>query len=268
MHVMIKFLDGKRYNVYDKENFPKNNMADYSTACYDKETDLIYPMRKVTDTEPGLYNSGMKLQNGDPVYIQVEPTDEVKQKYTTEEGFVNFDSRDSLSQYIANVDKERQLNESVVSTVDNVYSIRIGQNDSPLSKLHKTAINAKHMDIYKYRDRIGANFNNDKRSCEASTITINKAGEIGKPMDISYFAIAMDAEEGVPNPMKGIYCVEINGRSDAQVRKLDIPGLREVLMDKSYVPEEETNEDEEESDDNDLGLTDGSDLSFDYDEED
>ena len=266
MHVMIKFLDGKRYNVYDKDQFPKSNIADYSTASFDKETGLIYPMRKLTDTEPGLYNSGMKLANGDPVYIQVEPTDEYKHLYGTDEGFVNFDSRDSLSQYIANVDKERQLSESVVSTVDNVYNIRIGQNDSPLSKLHKTAINAKHMDIYKYRDRIGANFNNDKRSCEASTITINKAGEIGKPMDISYFAIAMDSEDGVPNPMKDIYCVEINGRSDAQVRKLNIPGLREFLMDKSYEPEE-AKEEEEQVDESDE-VDDGSDLSFDYDEED
>ena len=207
--VMKKYIDGKRYDVYDQSNAPTNpdGIDNNSAMLID---DVVLPFRRVTETAPGLYNTGMIMPNGMPVMIKKMPTEEEAEAYSTKTGFVDFGDIKSIRDYMEKVDEERKLTEAYVSNVENVYIPTIQENDSLFMKGFKKAIALKSMDIYSYRDKFGTNFNNDKRSMESSSITLKKWEDIAPNLYMKMTITFDNADPNVPNPMARPVTVEIN----------------------------------------------------------
>ena len=112
---------------------------------------------------------------------------------------------------MVNVDKERALTQSIISNVDNEYRPNIRENDEVFMQLVKQAICEKHFDISKYKSIFGSNFNNDKRSLEARSITLNKATEILTKLDVEIEITLRNRGDNIPNPMQRSVTGIING---------------------------------------------------------
>ena len=59
----------------------------------------------------------------------------------------------------------------------------------------------KNIDINKYEQRFGKNFNNDKRLFNNPTISLSKLETIAKALDMKLTLVIEDDNASVPNPM-------------------------------------------------------------------
>ena len=202
MSIIKKFMNGRYYDVYRVNELPENyNELSNNTAILEDEK-VVLPVRKGNEKGPGYYDTGMS-ENGVSLMIRIPPTEEeVEETYNTRKNFINFDQTSSITEYMINVDKERQLTENIVSNVENEYKPITKPTDDPFMQLVKEAIRQKHFDISKYKDVFGTNFNNDKRSLESKSITLNKATEILSKLGIEIFVGLRNADDSVPNPMR------------------------------------------------------------------
>lgn len=202
MGIMKKFMNGKYYDVYCKDKLPEHYSETGSNTAILDSKDVVLPIRKGNEKGPGYYDTGIS-SNGVSLMIRIPPTDkEIESVYNTRENFINFDNTDSITQYMINVDKERRLTENIISNVENEYQPVSKPTDDPFMKLVKEAIRQKHFDISKYKDVFGTNFNNDKRSLESRSITLNKAIEILTKLGIEIFIGLKNVDDNVPNPMR------------------------------------------------------------------
>lgn len=203
------------YTVYDKDQVPSSIDLSQNVAIVDDEG-VVLPVRKhPNDRGPGYYRSGFVSTNGSEILIRVDPTpEEVESTYNTTTDFIDFGDSRNIVDYMVNVDRERALTQSIISNVDNEYRPNIREHDEAFMQLVKTALYEKHFDISKYKGIFGANFNNDKRSLEARSITLNKATEILTKLDVEIEITLRNRGDSVPNPMQRSVSGIING-SDA-----------------------------------------------------
>ena len=95
----------------------------------------------------------------------------------------------------------RDMESTILSEIDSVFTPSIGENDSPEMKAFKEAIIMKHIDINKYAPRFGDNFLNDKRILKTGSITMNKLISMCQKLDIEVQLTLRDASDDVINPM-------------------------------------------------------------------
>ena len=193
---MKKFISGKYYDVYTREELPNNYATFNNNTAILEDDGTVLPIRSDTESGPGYYDgfAGFK--------IRIPPKEEQRELYSTSRDFIDFSKAESLRDYLIQMDKEKQFNQNTISNVENEYKPVIKPDDDPFMKLVKTAIHEKHLDISKYKNVFGQNFNNDKRSLEAKSITLNKASEILTKLGIEIFIGLRNIEEDVPNPMR------------------------------------------------------------------
>lgn len=215
---MKKYMNGKYYDVYTKETFSENIGSSYNNIAIIDNQGVVLPIRNCNEKGPGYYPTGMNM-SGVSMYVKIEPTqDEINDTYNSKDNFIDFNDTDTLTQYMINIDKERQLTENIISNVENEYKPTIRKNDDPFMQLVKEAIHQKHFDISKYKEIFGVNFNNDKRSLESSSITLNKANEILTKLGIEISIGLRNANSNIPNPMRN----EVSGVINSPDFKVNI----------------------------------------------
>lgn len=211
-------MNGAYYDVYDIDKVPVN--IDYENekcAIIDRDG-VVLPIRKNSSRGPGYYKTGFCLDNGQEVFFKVNPTqEEIESTYNDKTNYIDFSKTSNLIDYMVNIDKERSLTENIVSNVENEYRPNIKDSDDPFMKLVKTAIQQKKFDISKYKPIFGSNFNNDKRSLESKSITLNKAVEILTKLDVEIKITLQDRGDNVPNPMRKPVSAIINGLNDFHI---------------------------------------------------
>ena len=93
------------------------------------------------------------------------------------------------------------MENEILTDRNNVFSINIGDNDTPEMKALKTAINTKRVDKRNYESRF-EQFQNDMRLLKGNTITLAKLISFCDKFDIDAELTLRDKNDGdIPNPI-------------------------------------------------------------------
>lgn len=203
-------IDGKIVDVIDKQELSTGGNLPYGYTGIEMG-DYVLPLRAKNDTRPGVYRAGNVL-------LQVKNPSASEETEYSKENIIDFGSACDMKELISRQNALREMERSIVTTVDNIFCPQIRETDAPEMVALKRAVAAKGIDIDKYESRFGANFNNDKRLFDKSSITLTKLKSLCGALDINATLILKDASEDVPNPMREeivIPLTEIGGEEDA-----------------------------------------------------
>ena len=125
---------------------------------------------------------------------------------------------ESLKEAIELQDRLHSAEREILTTVDSVFCPRITDADTPEMKGLKEAVTAKHIDLDKYEQRFGPNYNNDKRLFNRDSITMSKLKMMLNVLDMKGTLIIEDKADDVPNPIGRKIVVDLteNGYDDSE----------------------------------------------------
>lgn len=215
-------LNGKMYNLISKEEYIKNK------SYYDNENNIAIETENgyalpLTQSKfgVGLYNGPDKL-----IRCNMPPQEQREQYKITDENKIDFTSVNNISDYYEKYIKYNEAEREIITTTTNQFKPKIKEDDSALLKLVKESISNKNIDIDKYADRFD-NFNNNKRllSPSYSDITMNKAILLLSNLDVDVYAITVNKDKDVPNPMNKSFIRKITGNGE----ELNIDQLIDIL---------------------------------------
>lgn len=216
-------INGKMYNLITKEEYMKNK------NYYDTEgsTAIETPDGFALPVTQGRNNVGVYSSPNEKLVRYTMPSEEEQDMYRiTDENKIDFTTvnniNDYYNKYIEYNDSEREI----LTTTTNKFKPKVKEDDSPLLKLVKESICDKNIDIDKYADRFD-NFNNNKRllSPAYNDITMNKATLLLDNLDVDVYAITINKDNDVPNPMSKPFIRKITGEGE----EFDIDSLIDVL---------------------------------------
>ena len=206
-------VDNKIYDVVTFEEYTSNPTAYIPEFTAIEDEGMIYPIRRKTDTRAGMYPGTIACKFVHPV---PEETDIYSSK-----NIIDFDKADSLKDIIEKQDKLRQAERGILTTVDNVFYPNITENDSPEMVGLKQAVIAKQIDLDKYEQRFGINYNNDKRLFNKPTITLAKLKTMFDVLDMKATLTIEDKNSDVPNPMNTKIVVDLTSDGDNKEEDTD-----------------------------------------------
>ena len=187
-------IDGKIVDVVDKSELSTGTNLPYGYTGVEID-DLVLPLRAKNDTRPGVY------RNSNIILTVKKPEPEEHDNYS-KENIIDFGSASDMRDLISKQNALREMERSIVTTVDNIFCPQIRETDAPEMVALKRAVAAKGIDIDKYESRFGPNFNNDKRLFDKSSITLTKLKSLCNALDIEATITLKDASGDVPNPMR------------------------------------------------------------------
>ena len=197
--------DGKIYDLVDFTDYMTNRSIYMDEYTAIQQDEYVLPIRKKTDTRPGVYPSG-------PVAFFILPQEEEKQDYSAQ-NIINFSDAETIKDIIEKQERLRNTERGILTTVDNVFVPKINDTDSPEMVGLKQAVIAKKIDLDKYEQRFGPNFNNDKRLFSKDSITMAKLKMMFDVLDMKGTLIIEDKSPDVPNPIGGQIIVDLSGSS-------------------------------------------------------
>ena len=204
-------IDGKIVDVVDKSELSTGTNLPYGYTGVEID-DLVLPLRAKNDTRPGVY------RNSNIILTVKKPEPEEHDNYS-KENIIDFGSASDMRDLISKQNALREMERSIVTTVDNIFCPQIRETDAPEMVALKRAVAAKGIDIDKYESRFGPNFNNDKRLFDKSSITLTKLKSLCNALDIEATITLKDASGDVPNPMREeivIPLTDIGGEENVQ----------------------------------------------------
>nr|DAQ69677.1 MAG TPA: hypothetical protein [Caudoviricetes sp.] len=205
MDLRTTTIDGKIVDIISedkyrqKQSMYQSNPQMYNSTAvefFDKDISYILPLRSVSDTRPGIYPSGSIY------FVRVPNDNKSKLEYASENlNIIDFNDTSTMKDFLSKNAQIRDMESTILSEIDSVFTPSIGENDSPEMKAFKEAIIMKHIDINKYAPRFGDNFLNDKRILKTGSITMNKLISMCQKLDIEVQLTLRDASDDVINPM-------------------------------------------------------------------
>lgn len=199
-------VDNKIYDVISFSDYATKPEAYVPEFTAIENEGSIYPIRKKTDIRPGMYP-------GPIVCKFVRPSDEERDIYSAEH-IINFDEAHSLKDIIERQNQLNQTERGILTTIDNVFCPVISEDDTPEMVGLKQAVIAKGIDLDKYEQRFGVNYNNDKRLFNKPSITLTKLKTMFDALDMKATLIIEDKSPDVPNPMGTKIVVELTSDSE------------------------------------------------------
>ena len=186
----------------ESTNESKNNIAIEANGC-------ILPVRGSTDKRPGAYRAGS-------FYMKTVMPDSIElPNYRADDNhIVDFTKAEDIRGIIKAESKLRNLEVSRLTTIDNICAPRIRPDDAPEMVGLKKAIIQKHIDLDKYEQRFGDNYNNDRRLLEKDNITLTKLKTFAKALDMKLTLTFEDNGKNVPNPIGEPIRVTVIGGED------------------------------------------------------
>ena len=126
-------------------------------------------------------------------------------KPTTDEyssdNIIDYSDSKNLGDILTKDNLVRNMENEILTDRNNVFSINIGDNDTPEMKALKTAINTKRVDKRNYESRF-EQFQNDMRLLKGNTITLAKLISFCDKFDIDAELTLRDKNDGdIPNPI-------------------------------------------------------------------
>lgn len=197
-------IGGAIYSVITPEEYYKNPEAYRQFTAVRSDDGYLYPVRNTKDmSKPGFYSDGY-------IHYFVPPVGEEQQKMYSEDGIINFSNAENLRELLKEQQRLRSEERVILTTIDNVFTPEISENDTPEMKALKEAIQSKGIDLDKYEQRFGPNYNNDKRLLRKGSITFGKMRTICDALDIKVTLTIEDMNPDVPNPIGKVITTEVN----------------------------------------------------------
>lgn len=202
-------INGRLMSVVSLEDYNKNPelYTQSSTAIEIKDQNLVLPIIGKYDNNPGIYVSSGELFST----INVPDNED---EYSLDR-VIDLSDTKNMKELMEKQELIRDIEFEMLTTVDNIFSPKIGENCSPAMRALKTAVIEKKIDINKYGDRFGSNFNNDKRQYNKDTISMQMLERQCNGLDIKATLILEDASEDVPNPIGRKIVVELTEGGDS-----------------------------------------------------
>ncbi len=209
-------VDGKIVDIISEQEYcDKWRMfADNPSLCAGSAVEIqgndgvsyVLPIRGKSDDRPGIYPDGC-------IYFTRFPEDhDTAQKYRYDcLDIIDFNDVRSVEEFLSKNGQIREMENSVLTDIDSVFTPQIGKNDTPEMRAFKEAIASKHIDISRYAPRFGDNFLNDKRILKTPSITMNKLVSMCKKLDIEAELTLRNASPDVANPMPNEVTVILTG---------------------------------------------------------
>ena len=198
-------IGGFMYDVISLDEYYKNPELynQYTAIMYGDG--YVYPIRNRNDYRPGFYVTG-----GFDFFKH--PVGEESAIYS-QQNVIDFHNPTNYKELIQAQQKLASAERSILTTIDNVFTPEIDDNDTPEMKAIKQAILDKHIDLDKYEPRFGPNYNNDKRLLKKGSITFGKLRSICDALDIKATITFEDANADVPNPIGRVITTELTGNT-------------------------------------------------------
>lgn len=196
-------INGRLYEVVPLHVFQSN--PDAYLAGYTAVEDgfgYIYPVQNSTSFEPGL-----RFRQNCPVqFFNVSEGDEAK--YSVNK-VIDYSKAKDIKEFIETQNMVKELEKSILTSSDTIFTPAEDPNDSPAMKALKEAVTNKKIDLNKYEPRFGANFNNDKRIFSKENISLPMLVRMCNALDIKATLTLEDKNSDVPNPINKTISVEI-----------------------------------------------------------
>lgn len=206
MDLRTTTVDGKLVDVLSEQEYAEKakiyseNPSMYQNTALEisnGDNSYVLPFRNKTDDRPGIYN-----EMDGSIYFVRFPNEEEDASYNSKDlQIVDYSNVNDVKEFLKKNDQIRDMENTILSDIDSVYTPSIGEQDSPEMKAFKMAIASKHCDLNKYAPRFGDNYLNDKRILKGPSITMNKLISMSKKMDIEVEMILRNSGDDVANPM-------------------------------------------------------------------
>ena len=193
-------LGNRLYSVISMEEYT-NNPEIYNPryTAIEKPYAVLPLASRSIDSGPGIY-----YQQGAMVAMVQKPTN--PDEYSTSQ-IINYNDAKSIGDIIKNNQLIRDIQNDIITTSDNIFFLKIGDDDTPEMRALKQAINSKQVDKKQYED-LFEQYQNDMRLLKGSSITLGKLVSICTAFDIGVDLTLRDKED-CPNPMNTEIVVDL-----------------------------------------------------------
>ena len=200
-------IDGKIYKAYDYAVYNQyreelESLPNVAIRFQKNDGSVeVLPVRGPINgsmNKPGVYT-------GKQVDIFSHPeTEEEKTEYNPKPGDRYFDFGDvkTIQEYLDKADQLCEIKNQILESPDNLTIAPLRPNDEPAMRGLKLAINAKGIDLDKYKDRFGVNYPNNKRKLTDTSITLFQMERFCECLDMDMDITLRDKEGNIANPMK------------------------------------------------------------------
>ena len=191
------------YDVCTLEQYTQNPNQYLKNHTAIVEGDYLYPVLSATQNGPGVHvNPGMIS------YFQT-PTDNIEEY--KKENAIRFDDVKDIATMIDKLEAVKKIEDDVLTSADNIFSVKIKPGDTPEMVALKTAVNEKKIDLDKYEHRFGSNYHNDKRLFNKPSISLGMLKRVTSALDMQVTMTIEDAPDA-PNPIGRKIEVQLNGK--------------------------------------------------------
>ena len=191
------------YDVCTLEQYTQNPNQYLKNHTAIVEGDYLYPVLSATQIGPGVHvNPGMIS------YFQT-PTDNIEEY--KKENAIRFDDVKDIATMIDKLEAVKKIEDDVLTSADNIFSVKIKPGDTPEMVALKTAVNEKKIDLDKYEHRFGSNYHNDKRLFNKPSISLGMLKRVTSALDMQVTMTIEDAPDA-PNPIGRKIEVQLNGK--------------------------------------------------------
>ena len=191
------------YDVCTLEQYTQNPNQYLKNHTAIVEGDYLYPVLSATQIDPGVHvNPGMIS------YFQT-PTDNIEEY--KKENAIRFDDVKDIATMIDKLEAVKKIEDDVLTSADNIFSVKIKPGDTPEMVALKTAVNEKKIDLDKYEHRFGSNYHNDKRLFNKPSISLGMLKRVTSALDMQVTMTIEDAPDA-PNPIGRKIEVQLNGK--------------------------------------------------------
>ena len=209
-------INGRLYEVETLENYTKNPdvyLQGY-TAILDQDTSLVLPI--VTNSS----TTGISIKDNCPVALVNMPQENDKTEYSAD-SIIDYSKATDFGKFMEMQQMVRDIERDVLTSPDNIYVPVESPEDSPALRALKQAVVDKHIDIDKYEKRFGANYNNDKRNFNKTSISLPMLVRMCNALDIKATLTLSDQDVNgeIANPMNDSITVELTSgyRNDESI---------------------------------------------------
>lgn len=207
-------LDGRMYSVidgdqlYESPELYRNHMTAVEVQD-DEGNKYILPYRPGNQAldKVGVY----KMDGLGDLYVYPS-TDDEKAQYMNPRIY-DMGNVTNIKEYSRISRQVRDLENEILTNVDNVFIPPISGKESPEMKALKDAVTAKGIDLDLYSDRFGDNYPNDKRQLRGDSITLFMLKRFADKLDMRVTLTISDAPDA-PNPIGHDITTELTGRGD------------------------------------------------------
>lgn len=185
-------INNRLYDVVDMDEYTEHQDL-YNPRFTAIETNgKVLPIKNKNDSDVGIYyqNNGIMCNVKKP-----EPDDHTYDSSI----IIDYGDCKTVKDVINKDNLVRDIENEILTTKDNIFSLNVGPDDTPEMKAVKEAINLKQVDIKQYESRFDQ-FQNDIRLLKGKSITLGKLISTCDNFDISAELILKD-REGCANPM-------------------------------------------------------------------